>query len=230
MKPDSTNLFAELVRRAKSEKWCMELFCTTCGAMRFRNEVTEIGLERVIDAMYSLNEEEINEILTAPGDPVGIVERDASFFHQARNMWKPEMPPVILRREAAIQAIRQAKSERRKHNLQSEAKMNEERQAKRTRETARIIECRKKAKQERESILEEFSVLNLQGKLQVIAKDTHHLPNYYPLQIECITLEDLDTVNSEVVAKLLTRLSKLNSSRWDSIRRRLNAVIKERLE
>ena len=43
----SANLFASLIRHAESEYWCMKLICTTCGAMRFRDEVKKIGIERI---------------------------------------------------------------------------------------------------------------------------------------------------------------------------------------
>lgn len=69
---------ASLIKHAENEKWCMELFCTTCGAMRFRDEVKKIGIESIVDSMYSLDEDEADEILEATGDPIGIIEHDAT--------------------------------------------------------------------------------------------------------------------------------------------------------
>lgn len=224
------NLLASLIRHAENEKWCMKLFCTTCGAMRFRDEVKKIGIGCIADSMYSLDEEEVDEILEADGDPIGIIERDAVILYQGKNLWRTEKPLVVLKREAILQAKQRAKHERMEYNLQSEARKKVERQEKRALETERGLEYQQIAKQQRERILEEFSRLNLQEKLQAIADDTQHLPNYYPLQIEFISAEELDTISSEVAAKLLTRLSLLNSSRWDSIRQRLNALIAERLD
>ena len=225
-----SNLLASLIKHAENEQWCMKLFCTTCGAMRFRDEVKKIGIESIIDSMYSLDEDEADEILEATGDPIGIIEHDASFQYQGKNIWRAEKPLIVLKRQAILQAKLQAKNERKEHNLQSETKRKVERQEKRALEKKRRLDYRQIAKQQRVQILEAFSGLNLQNKLQVIAEDTQHLPNYYPLQIECITMEELKVVSSEVAVKLLTRLSLLNSSRWDSIRQELNAVIRERLD
>ena len=221
----SDNLFVLLVRRAESENWCMKINCTTCGAMRFRNEIKRIGTERIVDAMYSLNEEEKDEILKAHGDPIGIVERDAGFFFQGRNLWKDEMPSIILQREAIIQATRQLKRERNEERLLVEATNKMERQKKRAAELSRTQQQRRIAAQQREETIQKFSGLNLQDKLRMIAEDKERLPNYYPLQIENLTAEDLETVSSAVIDQLLDRLNLLKSDRWNSVRKRLIITI-----
>lgn len=223
----SANLFTTLIRHAESENWCMKLICTTCGAMRFRDEVKKIGIERIVDSMYSLNEEEIEEILELSGDPIGIVEREAAFLYQERSLWRPEKPPAIYRREAIIQEKMQRKKENREKRLKVEANKRAERQAIRTFELVNSNEKRQINKQQRESIIADFSRVNLQEKLRMIAEDKKHLPNYYPLQLELITTDDLHNISSAVIEELLNRLSLLKSSRWIKIRKRLNEALPE---
>lgn len=221
----SGNLFASLVKRAEGENWCMKLFCATCGAMSFRDEVKKIGIDRLVDSMYSLNEEEIEEVLEVSGDPIGIIERDAGFLYQGRNLWRAEKPPLILKREAIIQAELQRKNEKRENNLKVEAKNKMERQAKRVFELVHTQEQRHVARQQREKIIAEFSGLNLLEKLRMIAEDKEHLPNYYPLQIENLTAEDLQPISSAVIEQLLDRLNLLKSNRWNNTRNRLVTAI-----
>ena len=223
----SANLFTSLIRHAESENWCMKLICTTCGAMRFRDEVKKIGIERIVDSMYSLDEEEIEEILEVSGDPIGIVEREAAFLYQDRSLWRPDKPPVVYRREAIIQAKIQRKNENREKMLNVEAKNRAERQTKRAIKLVNAQEQRQINKQQRERIIEEFSRVDLQEKLRMIAEDKKHLPNFYPLQMELITTDDLHNISSAVIEELLNRLSLLKSSRWNKIRKRLNEALPE---
>ncbi len=219
------NLFASLIRHAESENWCMKLICTTCGTLRFRDEVKKIGIERIVDSMYSLNEEEIEEILEVSGDPIGIVERDVGFQYQGKNLWREEKPPVMLKREAIIQAKIQRKNEKREKTLEVEAKNKAERQAARIFELVQTQEQRQITKQQRERIIAEFTRLNLQEKLRMIAEDKEHLPDYYPLQMEHITAENLQNISSTVIEELIDRLSLLKSNRWNNVRKRLNEAL-----
>ena len=135
------------------------------------------------------------------------------------------MPSIVLQREAIIQAKRQLKRERSEERLLAEATNKTGRQKKRAAELNRTQQQRRIAIQQREGIIKEFSSLNLQEKLRMIAEDKEHLPNYYPLQIENLTAEDLQTINSAVIDQLLNRLNLLNSDRWNNVRNRLSIAI-----
>lgn len=221
----NTNVFASLVRQAVRENWCMKLFCTTCGAMRFRDELNLIGIERIIDSMYLLTEEEMEELLEVSGDPVGIIERHAGFLFQGKNLWREEKPSIILKREAMIQAELQRKHEKKQKIAEAEEKNKIDRQEKKSLEYDRSQIQRQVANQRREIILARFSELNLQEKLKMIAYDTQHLPDYYPLQLKLVSSADLQDISSEVIEKLLDRLSLIKSNRWNGVKEKLSDAI-----
>jgi hypothetical protein len=37
------NKFAQLVQKSSELNWCVQIYCTTCGAMDFRNSLKEIS-------------------------------------------------------------------------------------------------------------------------------------------------------------------------------------------
>lgn len=59
---ENANPFIELLRRAEEQNWCVQPYCTTCGARDFRSALREISGELggpLVDALADLN---LNEL------------------------------------------------------------------------------------------------------------------------------------------------------------------------
>ena len=59
----TANHFLETLRRAKQEKWCVRLGCTTCGSTDFRSTLHKIGAGPLADALANMN---LDELVSLP--------------------------------------------------------------------------------------------------------------------------------------------------------------------
>lgn len=215
-----TKAFLCLVRRARRENWCMKNYCTTCGSMRFREELKRIGVQSIIDSLYSLNDSEIVEILSSD-DPVGIVMHDADFISMGNNLWKADYPEIVLRRLRKLKDKRNLKENAIEMEAQKQELYKKQKQAKLQNRNAYIANHNL----ERERMIELFSSMDLEEKLRTIAEDKQNLPSYYPIQLEVIPENHFSTVSLSILIELLARLDLLISKRWDSSKRRVKAAI-----
>lgn len=62
---ESNNLFIAILKKAKESNWCTKYFCTTCGALEYRQELVIQGGENrreLIESLKSLDPSELMKI------------------------------------------------------------------------------------------------------------------------------------------------------------------------
>ncbi len=219
------NSFYNVIQKANSESWCMKLYCTTCGALRFREELYKIGLESILDQMMLLTDSEIDYILSVQGNPMGILEWEMLRQPQLWSRLSVNPPKVYLYWKRRTDEILQQKLERKKKNLQIQEEIK--------RIASERRESRKKYKNQqnkqsgiaRDQIIKKFNMISFEEKVRTIAEDYEHLPNYYPCEIERMTIDEIDLLSLETLEKLIARLAPLNARRWMKLRARVNEAI-----
>ncbi|MBA3632043.1 MAG: hypothetical protein H0W58_04410 [Acidobacteria bacterium] len=59
------NQFAQLVQKSADLNWCVQIYCTTCGAMDFRNSLAEISQNdgsKLVEILSELDIEEFTQL------------------------------------------------------------------------------------------------------------------------------------------------------------------------
>lgn len=79
------NPFLQILRKAKENGWCVDLYCTTCGAMNFRSALREVGGEFGGPLADALSDVDLDELTSMPNweDAIQIAVRDLPLSGQA---------------------------------------------------------------------------------------------------------------------------------------------------
>lgn len=219
---NEVNSFYGLVKRACSESWCMKMYCTTCGAHRFRKELTKIGLETILDQMMWLTDLEIDYILRVQGSPIGILEMEMVRQPQLWSRMSMNPPDVYVNWKRKTDKELQQKLERKQNNLQIQEEIKRNASEKRVSRRKHWEQQSKALEISRTRIINNFNLLSFEDKIATIAEDYEHLPNYYPYAIESITEDEMASLSMETLEKLTIRLASLTSSRWTRLGARVN--------
>ncbi len=87
MTQPTVNSFLKALRQAAKENWCVQPYCTTCGAREFRSALRQVGGELggpLADALADVNLDELTslpkwndaiEIVPLPGQAISLLER-----------------------------------------------------------------------------------------------------------------------------------------------------------
>jgi hypothetical protein len=88
MTGERANLFLETLRRAAEQNWCVQPYCTTCGARDFRSALCAIGGELggpLADVLADVNVAELTS-LAKWDDAIEIAVRDLPLPSQATSL------------------------------------------------------------------------------------------------------------------------------------------------
>jgi len=79
------NLFLQILCKATENKWCVKLYCTTCGAMDFRSALQDLGGELGGPLADALADVDLDELTSMPNweDAIQIAVRDLPLPGQA---------------------------------------------------------------------------------------------------------------------------------------------------
>jgi hypothetical protein len=231
-KVNTNNAFVRLVLGKIKGNWCTRRGCTTCGGEQFREETLK-DPEGLLKAIYELKREDVEHLdfvwedclklalahlyplnPRRDEDPEIFKYGDELYYERSKRLYNMQMKLGIYKKE-------RTKEER----LANIAKDEEEKKAaaERKKESIRKYwEHVKSSIEARSRVMEKFNSLHsLRDKLAVIAEDKKRPPQYYPLDLNEVTGEELRSLDKEIVADLLERFALLRKKEWRSFYKRL---------
>ncbi len=214
----SDNIYIQLIKKAKSEKWCTKIFCTTCGCMDFRKEIKKLDPEALIKAMYEANPTEVYKLYNWL-DYSMVIYHDINFLYLGKT--RNELPEVVQEMLRVEDAWRKKKNERYIANQKAEQLREERAAVRRAENKAQHLKRHQIFSQKRESIIKEFMKKTLEEQILIVACDEEQLPDYYPFDLKTISTETLANLDKEQLETLKKRFSKLKKQEWKQFYRRV---------
>ncbi len=130
--------------------------------------------------------------------------------------------------EARWKAYEEEKRVREKAEQELKRWREEERRLRIERENAEQKARQLERKRIREKELEVFNRLPLSERLERILDDEKHSPDYYGVDVKSVSDEDLKTLPTELLVKILTTNTFTASKRWKGFRNRIVKELSER--
>ena len=216
------NNFFDLIRYAKERRICVRP-CSECWNYPFKCLCQEFGHDKLLYLIKKVTDEDIHNadyhpVLHRWCETIDILSTATDFMPFPTDSALGRCYGEICRRRAEEEV-------RCREELALKEKMRREEHARKVAEHIRAHKTRQLAyKTAWEERCKRMNELSLEGKLRILADDSSHLPDFYPIDLSQISRQNIESVSRETRQKLLARFMVLRRRDWKSFREMLQEV------
>ncbi|NCB42805.1 MAG: hypothetical protein EOM59_09315 [Clostridia bacterium] len=205
------NKFINLINTVNEKKWCVKLFCTTCGCGFYRDELKRIGYEELLKEMSELKLADVQH-LNQFEDCINL----AAYIMRSQINAIPyaERPEIVNYIDNKVQQIMQRDAARRKEQENKQIAEHLAVQERKSKIYQAHVQSSYEATKHWRDMFVNFESKSIESKLMIIADDTIHTPDYYPLDLRKVDIEIINNLDQIVLDKLILKFASYKKKAW----------------